>query len=96
MERRPKVEAQHSYLVEHYRPGLSVEELKRSVSRVRDTVVELEREGRPVHYVRSTIVPADESFLCVFEAASEDVVREAYARAGLSFERISTAISEED
>ncbi len=59
MERRPKVEAQHSYLVEHYRPG-------------------------------------DESFLCVFEAASEDVVREAYARAGLSFERISTAISEED
>jgi hypothetical protein len=35
-------------------------------------------------------------FLCVFEAASEDIVREAYVRAGLSFERISTAISEED
>jgi hypothetical protein len=89
-------EALQAYLVEHYRPGLDSERLTSSVSRVRETVVEMERTGAPIHYVRSTIVPNDESFLCVIEAASEDIVREAYARAGVPFERISPAISAED
>jgi len=81
-----------AYLVEHYRPGLRVEELKRWAALVRRTVGELEHEGRSVHFVRSTIVPRDESLLCILEAASEELVREAYARAGIPFERISTAI----
>lgn len=46
-----------------------------------------------MRFVRSTIVPRDESWLCVFEAASEELVRETYARAGIPFERISPAIS---
>jgi hypothetical protein len=83
-----------AYLVEHYRPGLRIEELKRWASLVRRTVGELEREGRPVRFLRSTIVPRDESLLCVLEAESEELVREAYARAGIPFERISTAIDQ--
>ena len=59
--------------------------------RVRDAAVELEREGRPVRYLRSAVVPADESLLCLLEAAGEELVREAYARAGI-FERISAVI----
>jgi len=46
--------------------------------------------------VRSTIVPGDEFFLCIFDAASEELVREAYARAGITFQRISTALGDED
>jgi hypothetical protein len=45
--------------------------------------------------VRSTIVPADESFLCVIDAASERLVRDAYARAGVALERISPALSDD-
>lgn len=94
MERRAAAQARQTYLVEHYRPGLEVKELRRSVSRLRDSAREMEREGKAVRCLRSTIVPGDESFLCVFEAASEELVREAYARAGTGFERISRAIAE--
>jgi hypothetical protein len=52
-------------------------------------------EGRPVRYLRSTIVPADEALLCVLEAGSEELVREVYVRAGVPFERLSVAIADE-
>jgi hypothetical protein len=87
--------ARGAYLIEHYRPGRDLAELTSSIARVRETVLEMERAGEPVHYVSSTIVPNDESFLCVIEAASERAVAEAYARADVPFERISAAISAE-
>jgi hypothetical protein len=89
-----RLEDTQSYLVEHYQPGIPLSELKSWVGRVRAAVDELEHDGNPVRLVRSTIVPADESLLCVFEAASEALVREAYGRAGVQFERISVALSE--
>jgi hypothetical protein len=89
---RTRSEARETYLVEHYRPGLSAEELGAWAARVRDTANEMEREGKAVRYLRATIVPTDESLLCVLEAASEDLVREAYARAEIPFERITAVI----
>lgn len=82
------------FLVEHYRPGLAVAELRRWAERIRFCADELEQEGRAVRYVRSAIVPADESLLCVLEAATEELVRETYARAGIPFDRLSTLIPE--
>jgi hypothetical protein len=84
-----------TFLVEHYRPGISVDALRRSIESLRSCAAELEREGRDVRYVRSTIVPGDEGFLSVFEAAGDGLVREACLRAGLEDERISAAISVE-
>jgi hypothetical protein len=81
-----------AYLVEHYRPGLDVSHLTNAIERVRETVVEMEDTGAPIHYVSSTIVPSDESFYCVIQAATEEDVRGAYARAGIAFERMSAAI----
>jgi hypothetical protein len=86
--------ALQTYLVEHYRPGLTVDGLKQWAARVREATGELECEGKQVRYLHSTVVPADESLLCVLEAASEALVREAYARAGLTFERLSIVLSE--
>ena len=83
------------YLVEHYSPGLTVDGLGSWAARVRDTAVAMGSEGRAVRYLRSTIVPADEALLCVFEADSEELVREVYARAGVPFERLSAAIADE-
>lgn len=84
-----------TFLVEHYRPGLSAEDLQGVAGLVRAATLALEGEGAHVHYVRSTIVPGDEAFMSVFEADSEDAVRQAYARAGVEFERISLALPEE-
>jgi hypothetical protein len=87
-------EPRQLYLVEHYRPGLEIGALKGWAARVRGAAAEMKREGKPVRYRRSAIVPADESLLCVLESASEDLVRETYARAGVPFERLSALISE--
>jgi hypothetical protein len=84
-----------TFLVEHYRPGLTAADLRHAARTIRAATLALEGEGSPVHYVRSTIVPGDEAFLSVFEAESEEAVRRAYARAGVPFERISLAIQEE-
>ena len=94
MALRSDAEARQTYLVEHYRPGFPVEGLRQLAARVREAAVEMEREGNNVRFLRSTIVPVDESLLCVFEAAREELVRETLARAGVPFERLSTAISD--
>ena len=88
-------EGLHTYLVEHYRPSATAAGLELEASRVRDALDQLEREGQPLRFRHSTVVAADESFLCVIEAASEAVVRMAYDRARVTFERISAAVSEQ-
>jgi hypothetical protein len=85
----------HTYLVEHYEPGTSADDLDRRARSVRYAAAQLAEEGRAVRYVRSTIVPGDEAFMAVLEAPSEELVREAYARAGVSFDRIARAIQQE-
>jgi hypothetical protein len=89
---RTDTKARSTFLVEHYRPGLTADELSAWAARVRETAGEMESEGKAVRYVRSTIVPTDEALLCTFEAESEQLVREAYARAGIPFERITPVI----
>jgi len=82
------------YLVEHYAPGLTVDGLGCWAALVREAAVVMGNEGRAVRYLRSTIVPADEALMCVFEADSEELVRDVYARAGVPFERLSVAIAD--
>jgi hypothetical protein len=94
MARRADAGVRQTFLVEHYRPGLALDAFKQWAGRVRDAAVAMEREGKPVRYLRSAIVPADESLLCVLEAGTEELVRETYARAGITFERLSTVIPE--
>jgi hypothetical protein len=64
------------------------------LAQVRDAIAELEREGEPMRFLHSMIVAADESFLCVVEAASEELVHAAYERASVPYERISAALTE--
>ncbi len=92
MEDPPIAGARRTYLTEHYRVGAGAEELTRSATRLRDTVAQMEREGMPIGYVSATVVPADDYFASLLEAPSEQVAREALARADIPFERISTAV----
>ena len=85
-----------TFLVEHYRPGQCVGELRQLAARVRAAATELAGEGKPVRYLHAAIVPGDESLLCLLEAAGEGIVRETYARAGVPFERLSAVIREGD
>ena len=96
MAQNPHTEARRAYFVEHYLPGQPIEQLTRSAARIRASVAELEAAGEQITYILSTILPNDEAFLCLIEAASEELIGDAYARAGLSFDRISAAISPDD
>jgi len=87
--------AWETYLVEQYRPGSEVDGLRQTARDVHESAGELEREGRPVRFLHSTIIPADEALLCFLEAESEALVRETYDRAGVAFDRISAALPAE-
>ena len=51
-----------------------------------------EARGVPTRHVRTIYVPADETCFSLFEAPSEDAVRDANVRLGLPFTRITEAI----
>jgi hypothetical protein len=79
-----------SFLVEGYAPTATA--LGEIEARARLASVELEREGTPVRYVRSILIPGDETCLHLFQAPSAEVVREVSERAGLSAQRIVEAV----
>jgi hypothetical protein len=83
------------YLGEHYLPGADVRALRGVAARVRSSAFAMSREGKALRHVDATIVPHDEAVLSVFDAAGEELVREAYERAGVQCDRISHAISAE-
>ena len=89
MAPRAPAPLRQTYLVEHYLPGLGVDELEQFASRASRAVGALQRQGRPLRLVRSLVVPGDESLLSLVEAASEHLVRDAYTHSGIPFERIS-------
>jgi Protein of unknown function (DUF4242) len=82
-----------TFLVENYSPGSSVDALEAASRRVCAEIEGLARVGKRVRMLRTAIVPEDESLLCLLDAASEDLVREAFTRAGVAFDRISVALS---
>jgi|SRR5215471_11922995 len=92
MAREQHLEPPKTFLVEHYRPGRDVAQLSRSVARIRAIAAQMEKAGEPVRYLGATIMPNDESFFCLIEAASKEVVSDVYGRADIPFERISAAI----
>ena len=74
-----------TFLVEHYLPGRRLDELETFARRI--------PKADEVRLLQTTVVPEDESVLCVIAAPSIGAVRAAYTRAGIHFDRISTAVT---
>lgn len=81
-----------TFLVEHYWPGITPGLFEAACRRVRVSVDEIADEGLAIHFIHSTLVAEEESAFCVFEAESAAAVEEAYARAGVPFERVLEAL----
>ena len=82
------------YVAERRLPGMtSPEALATLVERAKTTTVEMTREGIPVRYLRSTVVPGDEKCVCLFEAASPEAVMVANDRANIPYERVVEAMA---
>ena len=81
-----------SYLVEMYVPKIREDGARAAGRRAREAARELSREGVAVRYVRTTLLPGDETCFHVFEAPSEEAVAEACRRAELGVPRIVPAV----
>jgi hypothetical protein len=81
-----------SYLVETYISKSLAADAFAAGRRARAAALELSRAGAPVRYVRTTVLPEDETCFHLFEAESEDTVVEACRRAGLRSPRIVPAL----
>ena len=79
------------YLLERYVSRTDPSAVEAGATRARTAAAELRRAGRPVRFVRSIFVPADETCFDLFEAGSPEDVRETALRAGLRFERLAEA-----
>jgi hypothetical protein len=74
-----------TFLVEHYLPGYRLPDLETFAKRI--------QAAEAIRVLQTTVVPEDQSVLCVIVGTSEQAVRTAYARAGIQFDRISAAIA---
>ena len=81
-----------SYLVETYISKSLAADAFAAGRRARAAALELSRAGAPVQYVRTTVLPEDETCFHLFVAESEDTVVEACRRAGLRAPRIVPAL----
>lgn len=81
-----------TFLVEHYWPDIEVETFQASAERLRASAADLAASGVKIRFLHSTLVLDDEAAYCVFEAESRAAVEEAYARAGVGFDRLLDAL----
>lgn len=76
------------YMVERHLPGITPEELTAAASRAKAATAQMTQQGKPVRYLRSTFLPAEEKAFCLFDAPSPERVREANELARIPLQRI--------
>nr|WP_245495603.1 DUF4242 domain-containing protein [Rhizobium ruizarguesonis] len=75
-------------LVERHLPGITPDQLGAAPCRAKNVTAEMTSQSKPVRYLRSTFVPSEERSFCLFDASSEQDVKEANERAGIPLIRI--------
>jgi hypothetical protein len=75
------------FVVERYWPDASEDDARRAMQQLRACCEQLAAAGADVRFLGGTFVPGDELLSCRIQG-SEQVVRQAYERAGLTFDRV--------
>ena len=83
-----------TYFVERYWPGITAEAHAAAVARGRRPAAAMRLEGKEIDHVGSTLIPAQETVFCVFEAESLAVVAELNERADFPYDRIDEALTQ--
>ena len=80
-----------AYLVERYLSPTDSAELESAVVRLTRACQATLDTATPVHYLHSTLVPAEDTCFCLFQAPSSEAVRALNQRAGFALDRIVEA-----
>ncbi len=89
----PRRRVETTYLVEHYRPGTTAEELVQRAAGIQEALRVLGSQGS-ARFLGSVAVPTDEAFLVLIAAPSEQQVQDAYVRIGSTYDRVSVAVAD--
>ena len=73
-------------MVEFFMPGGRRTDCGAIAARVERASAAMRADGSPVRFLQAVSVPADELYLCFFDAATIAAVSEVSRRAGLPFE----------
>lgn len=82
-----------TYLAERYWPDVSAAALEDALARMTRELIAMQREGKEIDYVRTTLVPDQETVLSVFEAESSILVDELNDRTAFGYDRIVEALA---
>jgi len=80
------------FMVERDLPGITAAQLGDAQRAAIEASRAFTARGQSVRYVRSTFVPGDSRCMCLFEAASPELVRDVNEAAGLPFSRVTEAL----
>ncbi len=80
------------FLAEVYTPRLDGAALARLVAGLKAAAEAMSADGFRVRYLRSILVPEDETCFHLFEAESAEAIYEAGRHAGLTFDRVAAAV----
>jgi hypothetical protein len=79
------------FMVDRNLPGITLEQLAAAQQAAIRTSSDFSEQGRPVRYIRSTFVPGESRCMCLFEAATPELVREVNEAANIPFSRVVEA-----
>jgi hypothetical protein len=82
-----------TFLVEGYWPDVRIETFPDAARRLVESVAGLRREGFAIRQVAAALIPGDEAALWIVNGPSAEVIELAYARAGVSIDRIVRVIA---
>ena len=85
--------ASTTYLVELFAPQHDAERLRAEMERIQAAVAAPAASGVAIRYLRSILLPDEETAFHLFEAERSSSVERALQDAGLEVERISTAVA---
>lgn len=80
------------FMVERSLKGIPMDALAAAQQRAISTAAQFRKKGTAVRYIRTTFVPAEGCCMCLFEAESEDVVKQVNDEAQIPFNRIVAAL----
>ncbi len=81
------------YLVERYWPGVTIDALHDAVVRLRAACETVTAGPTKVRHVESTLLAADETVFCLFEATSLEAVVAVNRRAEVGVDRVGPCLS---
>jgi hypothetical protein len=79
------------YMVDRQLPGITMDQLAAAQQAAIVTSQRFTTEGKPVRYIRSTFVPSESHCMCLFEAASAQLVRDVNDQAKIPYTRVVEA-----